>query len=85
MADRERLQAWKMSVEARKREVDDVEPRLESKRKNYRIEEQDSDSEGVLGETAASSRHYVELRVRGKQVEEMHVKDIRNSEELKSQ
>ena len=62
-----------------------MEPRFKSKRKNCRIEEQDSDSEGVLGGTAASSRHYAEVRVRGKQVEEMHGKDIRNSEELKSQ
>ena len=35
--------------------------------------------------TAASSKHHAEVRVRGKQVEEMHGKDIRNSEELKSQ
>ena len=27
--------------------------------------------------------HYAEVRVRGKQIEEMHRKDIRNSEELK--
>ena len=40
---------------------------------------------GVLGRTAASSRHFAEVRVRGKQVEEMHGKDIRNSEELKSE
>ena len=63
----------------------EVEPRFTSKRKNCRIKEQDSDSEGVLGGTAASSRHYAEVRVRGKQVEEMHGKDIRLSEELKSQ
>ena len=54
-------------------------------RRRTEIQEQDSDSEGVLGGTAASSMHYAEVRVRGKQVDEMHGKDIRNSEELKSQ
>ena len=54
-----------MSVEARKREV-------KSKRKNCRIKEQDSGSGEVFGGTAASSRHHAEVRVRGKQVEEMH-------------
>ena len=62
-----------------------VEPRLKSKRKNCRIKEQDSDSEEVLGGKAASSKHNAEVRVRGKQVEEMHGKDICNSEEVKSQ
>ena len=62
-----------------------MEPRFELNRKNCRILKKDSDSEGVLGGTAASSRHYAEVRVRGKQVGEMHGKDIRNSEELKSQ
>ena len=50
--------------------------RIKQTRKNGRIEEQDSDSEGVLGRTAASSRHYAEVRVLAK--------DIRKSEELKS-
>ena len=48
------------------------------------MKEPDSDSKEVLGEKAASSRHYAEGRVRGKQVEEMYGKDIRNSEEVKS-
>ena len=81
MADRERLQAEKMSVEARKARGRGVEPRFKSKRKNCRIKKQDSDSEGVLGGTAASSRHCADVRVRARQVEEMHAKDIRNSEE----
>ena len=51
---------------------------------NCRIGEQDSDSEGVLGGTAASSKHCAEVRVRWKQVEEMHGKDIHKYEELKS-
>ena len=54
MADRERLQAEKMSVEARKREV------------------------------AAQAGTTLKC-VRARQVEEMHGKDIRTSEELKSQ
>ena len=37
-----------------------------------------------VARTAASSKHHAEVRVRGKQVEEMHRKDIRNSE-VKSQ
>ena len=57
----------------------EVEPRFTSKRKNCRIKEQDSDSEGVLGRTAASSGHYAEVRVRARQVEEMHGKDTCNS------
>ena len=49
------------------------------------MKKQDLDSEEILGETAASSKHHAEVRARGKQVEEMHRKDIRNSEEAKSQ
>ena len=75
----------KISVEARKREVEEYKPRFKWKAKNCRIKEQDSDREGAFGRTAASSRHYAEVRVRGKQVEEMHGKDIRNFEEMKSQ
>ena len=62
-----------------------MEPRFKSKRKTCRIKEQDSGSEEVLGGTAASSRHHAEVRVRGKQAEGMHGKDIRNSQEVKSQ
>ena len=63
----------------------EVEPRFTLKRKNCKIKERDSDSEGVLGGTTASSRHCVEVRVRARQVEEMHRKDICNSEELKNE
>ena len=59
--------------------------RFTPKRKNCRIQEQGSDSEGVLGGTAASSRHYVEVCAQGKLKRCLHGKDIRNSEELKSQ
>ena len=39
-----------------------MELRFKSKRKNCRIQEQDSESEGVLGGIAASSSHNVEMR-----------------------
>ena len=75
----------KLVEETREHQVD-VEPRFTSKRKNCRIEERDSDSEGVFGRAASSSKHYADVRVRAREVEEMHGKDdIRNSEELKNQ
>ena len=74
----------KLVEKTREHQVE-VEPRFTSERKNCRIKEQDSESERVFGGTAASSRHYAKVRVGGKQVAEMHGKDIRNSKELKSQ
>ena len=73
----------KLVEETREHQVD-VEPRFTSKRKNCRIRERDSDGEGVFGR-AASSRHCAEVRVRAREAEEMHGKDIRNSKELKNQ
>ena len=48
------------------------------------MKEPESDNEQVFGGTA-SSRHCAEVRVRGKQADGMYGKDIRDSEELKSQ
>ena len=62
-----------------------VELRFKSNWKNCRIKEQDTQSEGVLGGTAASRKSLRWNAYRTRNVEEMPGKDIRNSEELNSQ
>ena len=47
------------------------------------MKEPEWDNEEVFGGTS-STRHYAEVRVRGKQAEGIYGKDNRDSEELKS-
>ena len=58
--------------------------KMSAKQGSKRLRSRTESHEEVLGGTA-SSRHYAEVRVRGKQAEGMHGKDFRDSEALKSQ